>query len=112
MRKRDAIVSAVKARVCRTTHKYGIEMPAPRQDIAQNARDLDRKNGNTLWMDSLAKEMGNLNIVFQYLEHGEKAPSGWFKASGHIIFDVKMVGQGWSQDPRLHNFEFCRCCIS
>jgi hypothetical protein len=28
MRKRDIIVSAVKARVRRTTHKYGIEMPA------------------------------------------------------------------------------------
>ena len=29
MRKRDVIVSAIKSRVCRTTHKYGIEMPAP-----------------------------------------------------------------------------------
>jgi hypothetical protein len=65
-------------------------MPEPGQDIVQNARDLDLKNGNTLWMDSLAKEMGNLNIAFQYLEIGEKAPPGWFKASGLIIFDVKM----------------------
>ena len=80
----------MKAWVHWTTHKYGIEMPAPGRDIVQNARDLDRKNGNTLWMDSLAKEMGNLNIAFQYLEIGEKAPPGWFKASGLIIFDVKM----------------------
>ena len=90
MRKRDVIVSAVKACVCRTTHKYGIEMPAPGRDIVQNARDLDRKSCNTLWMDLLAKGMGNLNIAFQYIEHDEKAPPGWFKASGHIIFDVKM----------------------
>ncbi len=41
-------------------------------------------------MDSLAKKMRNLNIAFEYLEPGEKAPPGWFKASGHIIFDVKM----------------------
>jgi hypothetical protein len=41
-------------------------------------------------MDSLAKEMRNLNIAFKCLEPGEKAPPGWFKASGHIIFDVKM----------------------
>jgi hypothetical protein len=78
MRKRDIIVSMVKACVCRTTHKYGIEMPAPGQDILQNAIDLDRKNGDTLWKDSLAKEMGSLNIAFQYLELGEKTPpSSW-----------------------------------
>jgi hypothetical protein len=41
-------------------------------------------------MDSLAKEMGNLNVAFKYLEFGEKAPPGWYKANGHIIFDVKM----------------------
>ena len=67
MRKRDVIVSAVKAPIHRTAHKYGIEMPALGRDIVQNARDLDRKNGNTLWMDLLAKEMGNLNIAFQCL---------------------------------------------
>jgi hypothetical protein len=90
MRKRDIIVSAVKTRVRRTTHKYGIEMPTPGRDIVQNAMDLDRRNGNTFWMDSLAKEMGNLNVAFEYLEFGEKAPPGWFKTTGHIIFDVKM----------------------
>ncbi len=29
MQKRDVIVSAVKSRVRKTTHKYGIEMPVP-----------------------------------------------------------------------------------
>ena len=62
----------------------------PGKDIVQNAMDLDRRNGNTFWMDALVKEMGNLNVAFEYLEFGEKAPPGWFKASGHIIFDVKM----------------------
>ena len=93
MRKRDIIVSAVKARVRRTTHKYGIEMPAigrNRDEVIQNATELDKKNGNTLWMDSLALEMGNLVIAFEIKEHGEKAPPGWHKASGHVIFDVKM----------------------
>jgi len=66
-------------------------MPATGQDIIQNAIDLDRKNGDTFWMDSLAKVMRNLNVAFEYLELGEKAPPGWFKALGHIIvFDVKM----------------------
>ena len=52
--------------------------------------ELDRKNSNTLWMDVLAKEVSNLNIAFEYLEHGDEAPPGWFCALSHIIFDVKM----------------------
>ena len=53
--KKHVIVSAVKSRIRRTTHKYGIEMPAPGRYIVQNSIELDRQNGNTLWMDSLAK---------------------------------------------------------
>jgi hypothetical protein len=90
MQKRDVIVSAVKSRVKKTTHKYGVEMPSPGKNVVQNAIDLDRRNGTTLWMDSLAKEMGNLMIAFEILDPGQKAPPGWFKATGHIIFDVKM----------------------
>jgi hypothetical protein len=41
-------------------------------------------------MDLLAKEMGDLIIAFEFKENGEKAPPGWHKASGHVIFDVKM----------------------
>ena len=90
MRKRDAIVSAVKSFVKKTTHKYGIEMPAPGRDVVKNAQELDQRNGNTFWMDALAKEMTNLMIAFEIQEGGRKAPPGWFKATGHIIFDVKM----------------------
>jgi hypothetical protein len=57
MRKRDVIVSAVKSRVKKKTHKYGVEMPSPGKNVVQNAIDLDRQNGTTLWMDLLAKEM-------------------------------------------------------
>jgi hypothetical protein len=51
MRKRDIIVSAVKARVRRTTHKYGIEMPAIGRnrddvDVIRNVAELDKKNGD------------------------------------------------------------------
>jgi hypothetical protein len=90
LRKRDIIVSAVKSRVARTTHKYGIELPRPGKDTIENARKLDLKNGNTLYMTALAKEMGNNAIAFEIKNHGEKAPPGYFKATGHIIWDVKM----------------------
>ena len=41
-------------------------------------------------MDSLLKEMGALVVAFEVLEHGQKAPVGWFKSTGHIVWDVKM----------------------
>ncbi len=43
-----------------------------------------------LWQDALKKEMGNVCIAFEILGPKAKAPAGWHKASGHIIFNVKM----------------------
>ena len=86
LRKRDVIISAVNSRVRRTSHKYGIEVPSS----VKHAIEIDRKNKNTLWQDTLAKEMGNVCVAFEILSSNAKAPPGWYKASGHIIFDVKM----------------------
>ncbi len=41
-------------------------------------------------MDALNKEMGNVGVAFEILGPNAKAPPGWFKASGHIVFDIKM----------------------
>jgi hypothetical protein len=87
LRKRDRIISAVNARVKRVTHKYGVEIPR----TLKEAYDLDEKNGNTFWRDAVTKEMGNLMVAFDILDHGEKLPPAWTKASGHLIFDVRMT---------------------
>jgi hypothetical protein len=57
----------------------------------------NKHNGNTLWdaalkkeMHNVKKEMHNVGIVFEILEPPWTVPPGWSKASGHIIFDVKM----------------------
>jgi hypothetical protein len=86
LRKRDVIISAVNSRVRKTSHKYGIEVPSS----VKHAIEIDRKNKNTLWQDALAKEMGNVCVAFEILGPNGKAPPGWYKASGHIIFDLKM----------------------
>ena len=86
LRKRDIIVSAVKTRAKKTTHKYGIEIP---RSIA-HAQELDSQNGDTLWMDALQKEMTNVGIAFEVLHDGVMAPPGWKKVTGHLIWDVKM----------------------
>ena len=86
IRRRNAILSAVKARMKKKTHKYGIEVPRS----IEHAKELDKQNGNTLWMDALRKEMFNVGVAFEVLEEGARAPKGWSRVTGHIIWDVKM----------------------
>ena len=86
LRKRDVILSKVKARICKTTHKYGIEIPTS----VENAHEIDVKNNNDLWRKAIDKEMTNVSVAFQVLDEGDKAPPGWSKASRHIVFDVKI----------------------
>jgi hypothetical protein len=49
LRRRNVILSAVKASVRKKIHKYGVEVPTS----LVRAKELDRINGNTLWMDAL-----------------------------------------------------------
>ena len=86
LRKRDVIISKVKSRIRKTTHKYGIEMATS----VGHAYEIDKGNGNTLWRDAIKKEMTNVGIAFEVLEEGEHAPVAWRKVSGHLVFDVKM----------------------
>ena len=86
LRKRDVIVSAVSLRVRKCSHKYGIETPT---SIA-HAKRIDLKNGNNFWMDAITKDINNVGIAFTILDEGRKSPPGWTKASGHLVFDVKM----------------------
>ncbi len=68
------------------THKFGIE-------ISKNVKEalaLDRKNGNTLWADAIAKEIREVRIAFIILPDGGSAPIGYQKIPCHMIFDVKL----------------------
>ena len=86
LRKRARIVSALKNRIRKMTHKYGVEIP---HEI-EHAYELDRKNGNTFWADAIKKEMTELGVAFEILDDDVKVPVGWSKQSGHLVFDVKM----------------------
>ena len=80
------IIAKVKARIRKTTHKYGIELPTS----VEHAYKIDRENGNTFWRDALSKEMTNVGIAFEVLDEGAKPPVGWSKVTGHLVWDVKM----------------------
>ena len=79
-------MSAVSLRVRKASHKYGIDIPT----LIASARNIDEKNGNNYWITAIQKEMNNVGIALTILENGIKPPPGWRKASGHLVFDVKM----------------------
>lgn len=99
LRRRNRIVSKVKARYWRTTHKFGIEIP----HTVEEAYALDKKNGNDLWTRAIEKEMTkirNMNAFEQFLKGSpDEVRSGKVKLPGyqeikcHMIFDVKMDGK-------------------
>ncbi len=66
MKKRDWIISLVCKRTTRylkKTHKFGIEVPKTIMEVL----DLDCKNGNTLWADTIANKMKEVRIAFNIL---------------------------------------------
>ena len=87
LRKRDRVIAAVNSRVKKSSHKYGVEVP---RTVAE-AFALDEKNGNTFWRDATNREMENLKVAFDILPNGKDPPPTYRKASGHIIFDVRMT---------------------
>ncbi len=89
MKKCDRIISLVCKRTThylKRTHKFGIEVPK----TVKEALALDRKNGNTLWVDAIAKEMKEVCIAFNILPDGHSAPIGYQTILCHMIFDMKM----------------------
>ena len=88
LKKRDAIISAVKHRARKNTHKYGVGIPAS----VEHAYQLDRAVGPNchLWHDAIELEMKNVGIAFQILDDDESPPVGWALATGHLVFDLKM----------------------
>ena len=83
MKKRFSIIYLVKKR---KRHKIGIEVP---KSIAQ-AYALYKKNGNTLWSYSIAKEINYVSPAFKKLDNGKIIPIGYQQVNCHMIFDVKM----------------------
>jgi hypothetical protein len=98
LKKRDQIISLVrKWTTCylKRTHKLGIEV----SKTVKEALALDRKNGNTLWVDAIAKEMKDVCIAFNILPDGQSASIEYQKIPCHMIFDVKM--EDFQQKARL-----------
>ena len=86
LRKRDVIISMAKSRIRKTTYKHIIELPTSQS----HAHEIDRKNKNKFWRDTIGKEIMNVIIDFELLLTGEKVAPRWNKVIGHLVFDVKI----------------------
>ena len=86
LKKRYRIIAAVNSRVRKKTNMFGIEVNI----YIDHEKRLDSKNGDTLWLDEITKDMYQFLIDFKILEDVEYLPPGWKNSTGHIIFDVKI----------------------
>jgi hypothetical protein len=91
LRKRSRIFSYVRKqnpRYLKRTHKFGIELPK----TVKETFEFDKKNGNTFWADTIAREMKDVCVTFTFknLLDGQSAPIGYQKIPCHMIFDIEM----------------------
>ena len=66
--------------------KFGIALPKS----VKEAEALDKANGNTCWMDALAKEMKNTKVAFKILPEGDMAPRDCQFVRCRIVWDDKI----------------------
>ena len=74
-------------------YKYGYELP--RNGDYAHAVELDRRNGNRKWQDSVVLERSQLHQYSTFKDLGVEAvpPKGYKKIKVHIVFDVKHDGR-------------------
>ena len=99
LKKKHLIISKVKSKYWTRTHKFGIKVPK----TVQEAISLDRANGDTLWWDSILKEMKNNRVAFEIYEGDIEElvkEQRYTKIKCHLIFDIKM-GENFRRKARF-----------
>ena len=95
LKKRARIISKVKAKYWRTSHKYGVQLPK----TVEQALQIDKDTNTSYWRDALNKEMKKAKVAYQEMEgctpdevrRGEVPElTGFQEIKCHVIFDVKM----------------------
>ena len=67
----------------------------------QEARRIDKQNGDTLWWESICKEMANVRVTFEEFEDDKsQLPPGYQEVGCHMIFDIKM-GEKFRRKARM-----------
>ena len=53
---------------------------------------LNAKNGNSLWVDAISKDLEDFKVAFMIIPDGKKAPIGHQFVQYHMIFDIRKRG--------------------
>ena len=96
LKKRNRIISKVKSKYWKKTHKFGIRIPKS----VEEARKLDTINGNHYWQEAIALEMKNVRIAFEQYDGDISDLIGYQNINCHIIFDIKM-GENFRRKARM-----------
>jgi hypothetical protein len=94
LKKRNRIIFKLKKQYWRTTHKFDMRVPKTVDD----ALEIDANEGNTIWFDSLKKELSKIMIAFnvknditpEMIRGDSKLLPGFQEIKCHWVFDVKM----------------------
>ena len=66
--------------------KYGIKIATS----ITEAYDIDKENGNTLWIDAIKRKMENVSVAFKLIEDGKEPSASHKQVPFHKIYDIKM----------------------
>ena len=86
LKKRIAIISKIKSKLWKKTHKYGIKIP---RNIKE-AKVIYIENGNKLWEESWVMEMTNNMCALEHYEGNTSELVAYEEITGHLIFYVKL----------------------
>jgi hypothetical protein len=101
--KQERIISVVKARYLKRTHKFGIHM----LKLVKEALKIDCDTDTYIWVDAIRKEMKNSMPAFKVLKPHVSKPVGHTWTPCHMVFAIKMdftckarfVAGGHNTDP-------------
>ena len=97
LKKRNRILAKVKSKYWLRTHKFGIRIPK----LVEEAKKIDKQNGDTLWWDAICKEMKNIRPTFEVFEGREDdIPKDYQFMRCHMIFDIKF-GENFRRKARV-----------
>ena len=95
LKKRNRIISKLKKRYWRRTHKFDIRVPKS----IMEALLIDQEEGNTFWFDSFKKELDKIMVAFnpkhdgvtpEMIRANPQVLPGYQEIGCHWVFDVKM----------------------
>ena len=74
LRRRNRIISKLKSRYWKTTHKFGIRVPKS----VNEAYRIDLETGTDFWTKAISKEIAKVKVAFSRWDGGtlEEAKSG------------------------------------